>query len=105
MPRPPSPPALLTAAASAGVDSQPMGDCRIGHLSPSRSVKAFFDHMVSLSDLSPVTSRASSVIRCGAGANDAIAWDRKTQLRVGFSLVKTLKVIGLGRLVGHADRH
>jgi hypothetical protein len=37
---------LLTAAASAGVLSQPMGACRIGHLRVSRSVKAFRCHII-----------------------------------------------------------
>src|ERR1043166_2034021 len=45
IPRPPRPPALLTAAARAGVLSPPIGACRIGHLRLSRSVNAFLDHM------------------------------------------------------------
>ena len=45
MPMPPSPPALLTAAASAGVLSHPMGAWKIGQRMFSRSVKAFRGHM------------------------------------------------------------
>ena len=45
MPMPPSPPALLTAAASAGVLSHPMGACSMGQRMLSLSVKAFWDHM------------------------------------------------------------
>src|SRR5215831_4847200 len=45
MPSPPSPPALVTAAASPGVLALPIGACRIGHLRLRRSVKAFVGHM------------------------------------------------------------
>src|ERR1700726_239361 len=45
MPRPPRPPASVTAAASAGVLSLPLGACRIGHLRFSLSVNAFADHI------------------------------------------------------------
>jgi len=45
MPSPPSPPALLTAAASAGVLISPIGACMIGHSRCSRSVSALDDHM------------------------------------------------------------
>src|ERR1051326_5414534 len=46
MPSPPSPPALLTAAANAGVLALPIGACRIGHLRFNRSVSAFEGHML-----------------------------------------------------------
>src|SRR6516165_10296237 len=45
MPRPPSPPALVTAAASAGVLALPIGACRIGHLRFSLSVKVLIGHL------------------------------------------------------------
>ena len=45
IPRPPSPPALVTAAASAGVLALPIGACRIGHLRFSLSVKVLIDHI------------------------------------------------------------
>src|SRR5215470_16405155 len=45
MPSAPSPPALLTAAARAGVVIEPIGACRIGHLRFSLSVGALLDHM------------------------------------------------------------
>ncbi len=45
MPRPPSPPALLTTAARAGVLSQPIGAYRLGHLRLSLSVNAFLDRI------------------------------------------------------------
>src|SRR5207253_10927990 len=45
IPTPPRPPALLTAAARAGLLSQPIGAWRMGHLRLSLSVKAFLDHM------------------------------------------------------------
>src|SRR5437763_6078377 len=48
MPSPPSPPALLTAAASAGVLALPIGACRIGHLRFSRSVSEFDGHIASV---------------------------------------------------------
>src|SRR5438270_13845088 len=51
IPRPPRPPALLTAAARAGVLSQPIGAWRMGHLRLSLSVKAFLDHMDSPPDI------------------------------------------------------
>src|SRR5580704_4429287 len=47
MPMPPSPPALLTAAASAGVVMMPIGAWMIGNLSFSLSVSGFDGHMLS----------------------------------------------------------
>src|SRR5215470_20381944 len=41
----PRPPALLTAAARAGLLSPPIGACRMGHFRFSFSVSAFLDHM------------------------------------------------------------
>jgi hypothetical protein len=52
MPSPPSPPALLTAAASAGVLMSPIGACMIGHLRRSRSVSALAGHMGFLPSMS-----------------------------------------------------
>src|SRR5437763_15761132 len=48
MPSPPSPPALLTAAATAGVLALPIGACRIGHLRFSRSVSEVDGHIASV---------------------------------------------------------
>src|SRR5947208_3483202 len=47
MPMPPSPPALLTAAASAGVVMMPIGAWMIGNRSFSLSVRGFDRHMLS----------------------------------------------------------
>src|SRR5215471_9216837 len=52
MPKPPSPPALVTAAARAGVLALPIGACRMGHLRLRLSVRVFVGHM-----------RASSSVR------------------------------------------
>src|ERR1051326_6174201 len=53
MPSPPSPPALLTAAAKAGVLALPIGACRIGHLRFNRSVSAFQGHIAFVPKLRP----------------------------------------------------
>jgi hypothetical protein len=45
MPIPPSPPALLTAAANYGVLSHPMGAWSIGQRMFSFSVRALWGHM------------------------------------------------------------
>src|SRR5205085_7118084 len=47
MPIPPSPPALLTAAASAGVVMIPIGAWMMGNLSFSLSLRGFDGHMLS----------------------------------------------------------
>src|SRR5436190_2405380 len=72
MPSPPSPPALLTAAASAGVLALPIGACRIGHLRFSLSVRALEGHMLPPLALPPsVAERASAVRVPVAVAQDA----------------------------------
>ncbi len=57
MPMPPSPPALLTAAARAGVLSHPMGACSMGQRMLSFSVKVFWGHMHVSKGLVPLRSR------------------------------------------------
>ena len=66
MPSPPSPPALLTAAASDAVDMMPMGAWMTGHLRPSLSVSGLTGHMARSFQLPLNMALKAAVARCRA---------------------------------------
>src|SRR5215472_8272721 len=69
MPRPPSPPALVTAAAKAGVLALPIGACRMGHFRLRLAVKAFVGHICVSFPIRLLSSRRHPV-RGPSGASE-----------------------------------
>ncbi len=73
IPRPPRPPALLTAAANAGVLIEPIGACRIGQRRFSRSVSALRGHIVLLQYMGWRNAVSLTYCPVGTGSRPALS--------------------------------